>query len=275
MRNMSVPTIRKSDGTEEPFDVAKLEQSLEYAGVSSTARARIASRLLAEIKSGMSTDDIYRRAHEMLERDEEHPIAARYSLKRAIFELGPSGFPFERFFAEVLRSDGWRTQTGVTLRGRCAEHEVDILAERGNARVAIEAKFHNESAGKTDIKDALYVKARHEDLAAAHVGAITEGWLVTNTRFTHNAIRYARCSGLTLISWDYPEHRNLRTMVEDGKVHPITCLTTLTDTEKKHFLAKNIVLCKDAFTTHTLREEGVRPTHIPRVVEEARRLCGA
>lgn len=295
-----IPTnvlITKADGEQEPFDPVKLEHSLEYAGASSATRARIAARVLHELRPGMTTEEIYRHAFEMLQREEPHPVAARYSIKRALFALGPSGFPFEQFFAEVLRAHGWNARTGVALSGRCAPHEVDVLAEKDGKRVGIEAKFHNEPGGKTDIKDALYVKARYEDLRnAPEPGSrIDEGWLITNTSFTRNAIRYAQCSNLTLIGWDYPRApleanyrdelspnakplteraRNLMSMIEEARVHPLTCLTTLSDGEKHRLLDNKIVLCKHVSSPHLLEEYGIKPSRIPQVLEEANRLCG-
>lgn len=268
--------VKKADGEHEPFDSAKLEQSLERAGASSTARARIAARVLHELRPGITTEEIYRQAFNMLQRDEPHPVAARYSVKRAVFELGPSGFPFEQFLAEVLRAHGWHTRTGVTLTGRCAPHEVDVLAEKDGRRIGIEAKFHNEPGGKTDIKDALYVYARYEDLRNSPdpSSRVDEGWLVTNTRFTQNAVRYARCSNLTLLGWDYPQRRNLYDMIEEARVHPLTCLTTLSEGEKHRLLDKRIVLCKTVASSHLLHEYGIKPARISSVLEEARQLCG-
>jgi len=268
--------ITKADGEQEPFDPAKLEQSLEHAGASADARARIATRVVGELRPGITTEEIYRHAFEMLRREERLSVAARYSVKRAVFELGPSGFPFEQFLAEVLRAHGWNARTGVALTGRCAPHEVDVLAERDGKRVGIEAKFHNEPGGKTDIKDALYVKARYEDLRNAPdpSSRIDEGWLVTNTQFTRNAIRYAQCSNLTLIGWDYPRAKNLMSMIEEARVHPLTCLTTLSDGEKHRLLDNKIVLCKNVSSPHLLQEYGVKPARIPNVLEEATRLCG-
>jgi len=268
--------VTKADGEEEPFDPAKLEQSLEHVGASSTTRARIASRVLRELRPGITTEEIYRRAFDMLRLEEPHPIAARYSIKRAVFALGPSGFPFEQFLAEVLRGHGWKAQTGIALTGRCAPHEVDVLAEKDGKRIGIEAKFHNEPGGKTDIKDALYVHARYEDLKQAPdpSSRVDEGWLVTNTRFTRNAIRYAQCSNLTLLGWDYPREHNLVRMIEEVKVHPLTCLTTLSEGEKRRLLDHKVVLCKHVSSPHLLEEYGIKPSHIPQVLEEARHLCG-
>ena len=268
--------ITKADGEQESFDPAKLEHSLALSGASSTMRAKVLAHVMHELKPGITTEEIYRHAFEVLRREEVTPVAARYSIKRAVFSLGPSGFPFEQFLAEVFRGHGWKTQTGVALNGRCAPHEVDVLAEKNGKRIGIEAKFHNDPGGKTDIKDALYVHARYQDLRNTPEASsrVDEGLLVTNTRFTRNAIRYAQCAGLSLIGWDYPRSRNLLTLIEEARVHPLTCLTTLTDTEKHRFLDQKIVLCKDVSAPHLLKEFGVKPERVPHVVEEAKQLCG-
>jgi hypothetical protein len=273
---MTHPLITKADGQQENFDPVKLEHSLELAGASSTARARVVAHVIRELRPGMKTEEIYRHAFESLQREETIPVAARYSIKRAVFALGPSGFPFEQFLAEVLRAHGWRASSDVILTGRCAPHEVDVLAEKQGRRIGIEAKFHNDPGGKTDIKDALYVKARFDDLKQAPLASsrVDEGWLVTNTVFTQNAIRYARCSNLILLGWDYPHSRGLLTMINEGKVHPLTCLTTLTESEKRRFLDNKIVLCKSVTTKHLLQEYGVRPDRQPGILEEAQQLCG-
>lgn len=267
--------ITKADGNRELFDPVKLEDSLTRAGASSTMRARVLAQILHELKPLMTTEDIYRRAFELLKKEDSAPIAARYSTKRAVSALGPSGFPFEQFLAEVLRAHGWSVRTDVTLIGRCAPHEVDVLAEKDGRKVGIECKFHNEAGGKTDIKDALYVHARYEDLkqAPTQSSRVDEGWLVTNTQFTSNAIRYARCTNLTILAWDYPRTRGLMHMIEEARVHPLTCLTTLSDGEKRRLLGNRIVLCKSVQTEHVLKEYGVAPNKIPQVLEEAQRLC--
>lgn len=268
--------ITKADGEQERFSPEKLEHSLALAGASSTMRAKILSRIIHELRPGMMTEEIYRHAFSLLREHETTPVAARYSIKRAVFALGPSGFPFEQFLAEVLRSQGYQVRTGVNLNGRCAPHEVDVLAEKDHRRIGIEAKFHNDPGGKTDVKDALYVHARYEDLknAPEKSSRVDEGWLVTNTRFTRNAIRYAQCSNLKLLGWEYPRDRGLFAMIEAGRVHPLTALTTLSDGEKRRLLDKRIVLCKHIQTPHLLQEYGVKPARIPQVLEEARQLCG-
>jgi hypothetical protein len=267
--------ITKADGERELFDPHKLDQSLARAGAHTDARAHIIAHVSRELKDGMRTEDIYAHAFDILRKKGAPAVAARYSIKRAVFALGPSGFPFEQFLSEVLKAHGWTTRTGVALTGRCAPHEVDVLAEKGGRRIGIEAKFHNDAAGKTDVKDALYVHARYEDLARAPESSsrVDEGWLVTNTRFTRNAIRYAQCSNLTLLGWDFPRNRGLMQMIEQARVHPVTALTSLSESEKHRLLENKIVLCKSVQTPHLLEEYGVRPARIGAVLEEARHLC--
>ena len=269
--------ITKADGQEQLFDPFKLEHSLERAGASSLVRARITGRVVEGLKPGTTTAEIYRHAFELLRHEGVHPLAARYSIKRAVFDLGPSGFPFEQFISEVLRGHGWSTRTDQMVTGRCAEHEVDVVAEKDGRRIGIEAKFHNEPGGKTDIKDALYVYARYEDLSrSAHSRTrIDEGWLVTNTSFTINAIHYAECANLRLLSWDYPREKNLFAMIEEANVHPLTCLTTLSESEKHRMLEQRVVLCKSILAPHTLEQYGIKPDRIPQVIEEARALCAS
>lgn len=272
---MSHIFITKADGERELFASSKLDTSLARAGAAPNVRADILKRVEAHIQDGMSTEEIYSHAFDILKDTHAPAVAARYSVKRAVFALGPSGFPFEQFFAEVLKAHGWSARTGITLNGRCAPHEVDVLAEKNGRRVGVEAKFHNDPGGKTDIKDALYVHARYQDLEKApeRSSRVDEGWLVTNTRFTKNAIRYAQCTNLTLIAWDYPQGRGLLSMIEEARVHPLTCLTTLTDSEKRRLMDNKIVLCKDVRAGHLLEEYGVKPAKIPLVLDEAKNLC--
>jgi len=48
-----------------------------------------------------------------------------------------------------------------------------------------------------------------------------------------------------MIGWNYPEKGNLQDMIEGEVLHPITCLTTLSSTDKKILLVNRIVLCSD------------------------------
>ncbi len=240
--------IVKASGKKEPFQGEKLQSSLLRAGAQDKVAENIVKHIENEIKDGMSTSQIYKHAFFLLEK-ELKPVALRYSLRRAIMDLGPSGFPFEDFIAFILEEKGYAVKTGEIVFGGCVEHEVDVVAWNENKLIMAEAKFHNEIGIKSDLKVALYIKARFDDLKEVkHLYGkeryVDESWLVTNTKFTNTAIHYAECKGLQLIGWNYPKKGNLQDLIEDSGLHPITSLTSLTGSQKKLLLSKGTVLCK-------------------------------
>ena len=270
--------IVKSDGTREEFDSRKLETSLRKAGASPDVTLRIANHITREIEDGMSTSAIYHHAFEQL-RKFERPAAGRYSLKRAIADLGPSGFPFEKFVAELFKARGFETLTDQMVDGKCTSHEMDVIAWNENKLIMAEAKFHNEIGIKSDLKVALYIKARFDDLRSQKFmfgkeRALDEGLLITNTNFTTKAIEYCECAGVRLIGWNYPKVGNLHNLIEDEQLHPITCLSTLSPLEKKGLLEKGVVLCRSVRGDgQVLKDAGLSEKSIANAVEESKLLC--
>jgi hypothetical protein len=278
---MQVVEITKADGTREAFAREKLLHSLRRAGASDSASERIAQEIEADLQDGAPTSAIYKSAFEKL-KAYEHTAAPRYSLKRAVFALGPTGFPFEDFVAEIFRAHGYTAETRIMRDGACTVHEVDVVAEKDGRRIAAEIKFHNNPGLRSDVKTALYVHARSKDVAAhpsqadsgAH-GPIDEWWLITNTKFTTQAEDYGMCSGLKMVSWSRPAPGNLQDLIESSGVHPVTCLTTLSQAEKRRLLDDNIVLCR-SLRGHeaTLRSIGFSEEKIQKTFEEVSSLCG-
>jgi len=232
------PTIVKADRTIEPFDEQRLATSLVRAGAGEQIAGRIAGRIAATIVPGTSSREVYARAFALL-RKEGRPVAARYALRRALFEFGPSGHPFEDFVSHLFRAEGWSVETRKIIKGHCVPHEVDFYASNAaqNTYIAAELKYHNDPGYKTDLKIALYVKSRFDDIFACDPGLracpIDRGLLVTNTKFTTEAIAYAECAGVELLGWHYPETDNLFLRMSRAHIYPITTLTTLSPSEKR------------------------------------------
>ncbi|MBI2476262.1 MAG: restriction endonuclease [Candidatus Taylorbacteria bacterium] len=270
--------IVKNNGTREEFSTSKLLDSLTKAGASVEVREKIANHVAREIEDGMSTTAIYRHAFELLHKFEK-PVAARYSLKRAVADLGPSGFPFEKFVAEIFKAKGFETLTDQTVMGVCVSHEIDVVAWNENKLIMAEAKFHNELGMKSDLKVALYVKARYDDLKDREFlygprRRLDEGLLITNTNFTEKAIVYSECTGAKLIGWNYPKVGNLHDMIEDTGLHPITCLTTLSGMEKRNLMEKGVVLCRNIRESGAaLTAAGLSRDTIDNAVKESNFLC--
>jgi hypothetical protein len=273
-------TVVKVNGEKEAFDPNKLRNSLRRSGARDEVTESIVEHIIGELQNGMSTTHIYRHAFSLLRKIEERPVAARYSMRRAVFGLGPSGFPFEDYVSELFRANGYVVETGKIMQGACATHEVDMLAYKDDVFIGAELKFHNSAGIKTDLKTALYVRERFEDLKRAKGNVegklpyIEQGMLVTNTKFTRNAISYSKCVGLRLLGWNYPKRGHLEEIIERTGVYPITALTTLTQKEKINLLNQNVIVCNNLDSKmEVLTSAGVPPAKIGTVLEESQALC--
>lgn len=247
MQSSEGTVIIKANGERELFKPEKLFQSLVNSGADSSVAHEVTDKIYGSLAEEDKTEDIYNRAFDML-RQLESDAAARYSVKRALMDLGPSGYPFETFLSEIYKALGYETKTGILVQGRCVEHEIDVVATKGDERIGAEVKFHNKAGIKSDLKVALYVQARFEDIAAQSglesETDFTDRLLITNTKFTKQVEIYAACVGIQLISWDFPAKGNLQDLIEQTRVHPVSCLTTLSNAHKQQLMDNEIVLCR-------------------------------
>ena len=271
--------IKKNSIDVEPFSTQKLELSLQRSGASKEDIENIISKIQPEIYDGISSNEIYKKAFAYLKKS-NRTSASRYSLKRAIFELGPTGYPFERLVAALLREKGFNTTVSVILNGECVTHEIDVLAEKEGSVYAIECKFHSDSKVFSNVKIPLYINSRFLDIQKQwntnpkNTTHLKQGWLVTNTRFTIDAINYAKCVGLTLLSWDYPSKNGIKENIDTYGLYPITTLTTLTLKEKHQLIENDIVLVKELYkTSYLLKKIGISEIRIKRVLDEITHLC--
>ncbi len=269
--------ITKADGSTEYFKVEKLRRSLRRAGATPEEVNLIVSQIQEEIYDGIPTQEIYRRAFSIL-RKNELPTAARYSLRRALFSIGPTGFPFERLLARLFSVEGYQVRTGILIQGNCAEHEIDFAAFNDTHSFVGEAKFHARPGIKTDLQVAMYSYARLLDLKNNRICQdsicdIKEFWLVTNTKFTSAVRRYAECVGLRLLSWDYPKNDNLHDRLQRHRLYPITVLQNLTPSQTTILIERDIIVCQDLLeNTQVLRFLHISEQKQESIVNEAKAI---
>lgn len=266
--------IQKANGQIEEFDPQKFVQSLKHAGVEERIAQHVLSDMEKLLVEGMSTHTIYRKAFRLL-KQHSRTSAAKYNLKRAIMELGPSGYPFERLIGELWTRKGYEVEIGKVLKGKCVSHEVDVFAQNAEEVMFIECKFHNQPGHKNDIKIPLYVRSRFEDIKERmQNNAIFQHkkfsfGLATNTRFTKDALDYGRCSGMYLLAWDEPSHLSLRDLIYEAELHPLTCLTNVSEKAKKFLLDQKLITCRDVLEQpEHLRNYGYSAPRIERVLHE-------
>lgn len=273
--------VTKISGEKAIFDEEKLRRSLKRSKADDEVIDQVIAKIKAELYDSMSTKEIYRSAFSILRKKSAHS-ATRYKLKKAILELGPTGFPFENYISELLKFRGYTTEVGTFVQGHCVSHEIDIIAEKENSHLIIECKFHSDQRRFCDVKVPLYIHSRFQDVETkmkekpGHENKIFRGGLVTNTRFTSDALKYGLCMGMFMQSWDYPEDKNLRLLIDQSGLHPLTCLLTITNYEKKQLLDKGIVLCKNLIGREkVLKEIQISDTRIKKIISEVEDLCAS
>lgn len=271
--------ITKASGEKALFDEIKLRHSLSKAGAEDFQVNEIISELVKELYDGISTKRIYHLAFDRLKNRSKH-LAARYHLKQAIMELGPSGYPFEKFVGEILKYQGYSVEVGVIVKGKCVNHEVDVIALADHHHFMIECKYHNQRGTVCDVKIPLYIQSRFKDVEAewikipGHANRTHQGWVVTNTKFSTDAIQYGNCAGLKLLGWDYPIKGSLKDLIDDLGLYPITCLTTISKAEKQKLLDNKIVLCLELCENPKLLYDlGMNDLKVKRIIEEGQMLC--
>ena len=242
--------VRKASREIEAFSEEKVRSSLQRAGVEEKLINEILIHVKKRLYEGISTKEIYSYVFQFL-KETRSDLASKYSLRQGIMQLGPSGYPFEKFVAGILASEGYQVKTNQIINGKCISHEVDVVAQKDNFHFMIECKFHSRLGTKTEIKNALCTYARFLDLQNAwqngvdHSQKFYQAWLVTNTKVTSEVKIYGQCVGMRVISWGYPDDFSLRLLVEKHQLHPVTCLHSLSKSEKKKLLKKGIVFCHD------------------------------
>lgn len=256
-------TIRKASGETEPFEPSKLIQSLQRSGANEKTAREITGDVTKWLTEGVSTKKIYARAFRLLRR-KNNLHAVRYKLKRSLYELGPTGFPFEHLLGEILKRKGYRVEVGKVVAGRCITHEMDVIATGNNEQLLVECKYTKDQGKHVSIQVPLYVRARIDDIVMKrkemeeYHGYSFSGWIVTNTRFTSDSVEYARCSGLHLLGWDYPAGKGLKEWMEKEKIFPLSILNQLTRNQKDRLMEHGIVTCLQLHNNlHALDEFGL------------------
>ena len=271
--------IVKHSGDIVEFNPNKLKTSLLKSGASSSVVESILKSIQKQVYEGISTKEIYKMAFALLKKT-ANSHAARYNLREAIRLLGPAGFFFEKYIARIFDSEDYTTVTNLTLFGKCVSHEIDVLIKKNEIISMVECKYHVGRDAATDVKVPMYILSRYNDIKDRHhpifkqKDAVLGCWIVTNNRFTSDAVDFAKCSGLNLLSWNYPTNNNLKTKNDTGNLYPVTCLTTLTLAEKDKLLILDVILVKEIINnSNSLEKIGLSANRMKNVLKEASELC--
>lgn len=271
--------VVKYSGEVVDFDSQKLERSLLKSGAEKQVVENVIFQIQSQLYDGISTKKIYKLAFDLL-KEQSNSIAARYNLRASLEMLGPAGFYFEKYISMLFRKKGYDTRINLELQGKCVTHEVDVALKRKNEITMVECKFHSNRESVSDVKVPMYILSRFNDLKVVKHSifdsndSIDKCLIVTNNRFSEDAQKFAICSGLELLSWDFPQNNNLRNLIDGLQLYPITCLTTLSIDEKEQLLLQEIILVnqlKDK--SENLEFIGISSNRISIILKEVKGLC--
>lgn len=255
--------VIKKNKEEEVFDEEKFCKNLIHLGLDEESANKICKRIYEKIPSKISSSELFRTTLNELKK-EHIGLASKYNLKEAIYKLGPTGFPFEKYVGKILANYGYDTFTNFWVEGKCIEYEIDILAIKENEKFIIECKYHQEYGIKSDLKTVLYIFGRWVDIREKNEEL--KPWLITNTKITIDGIRFAECKNLKITAWKYPKDESLEKLIEDKFLYPTTILLGIPQNIIRNLIENNFVLIQD-FLFYSL-EDINKKTNIPMKILE-------
>ena len=272
--------IVKSTGEKQSFSWHKVYRSVKRVGGPSNLATQIADKLQEEVQPGWTTLRISRRVRALL-KQRKPSSAIKFNLFWAMTQLGPTGFPFQKYIARVFEAQGFKVVVEKWAQGKCVRHAVDFIADNGRTVYIGECKYHNTRGIKTNIDSVLHYFARFSDIQngssftqARREKKIIKTMLITNTQFTTKAIKYARCVGQELWGWNYPHRQGLETIIDARKVYPITILPSFRGGRLMQvFSEKGLTLARDVLDKESyLKKMNLSPKLLSSLQREAHQL---
>lgn len=270
--------VQKYSGELVDFDVNRLKGSLLKSGATEETVAHVWEKMSPTLFDGMTTRQLYKTAFQLL-KQQRNSLAARYSLKKALRDLGPSGYLFEKWVARLFRYYQYETKTGLILEGNAVSHEVDVVAQKEKSLLLIECKFRNTVDAKVNVTNPMYFLSRFLDLKEKSFNffgtdsLFSQAWLVTNAYLTKDAVSFGDYYGLHLLSWDYPMGNSIKNRVDTAGLYPLTCLTTINANEKEKLLSADYILVKDILDEpKSLNNLGATASRVKKIYKEAHEL---
>ncbi len=274
--------VINSSGEDEPFSYQKVYRSARRVNASKDLAREIAKAITREAYDGIKTSEIFRKVKELLYQHTPE-TALKFNLKEGMRKLGPTGFPFEKFIGEIFKSLDFKIKINQHLPGLCLDdYEIDFLAQKENLIYIGECKYRNVAGEMVHLRDALSNYARFLDIskgpsfaAKKYQNYKIKTIMVTNAKFTGQAISYSSCMDVNLLGWRYPQNHGLEYLIEKNNLYPVTILPSLKGYLKDIFVSEKIMLAQDVLKINAQKfskEFRISFRHLYNVIEEAKIL---
>lgn len=239
--------VINASGEKEPFSKRKVYRGVLNAGGTKEVAKKISEIIEKEAYPGITTLEISKKIKTLLWRF-SRKSSIKFALKEGMRKLGPTGFPFERYVKEIFLALGYRMRINLKLKGASgALYEIDFFAQNKKSFIG-ECKYHHIRGKKVNLGTALESYGRFLDLKNSSFFKRKRNLLpmiVTNTKFTDQAIKVAKFFKISLLGWRYPPKNGLQEIIERYKLYPITILPSFNINFKGAFIKAGKMLAKD------------------------------
>jgi hypothetical protein len=219
--------VTKADGSKQPFDKQKIINTCLRLQATPEQAQSIADKIEAKAYDGIPTKKILQMVFQYMKKYRP-AIGYQIDLKQAIAMLR-SKPDFEIFVAKLFEAMGYEVRTNLIIRGKCIEHEIDVIARKENEIILVEVKHHVNHHTYSGLDVFLQLNSTLEDLKLGYESGknnfkFTRAILICNTKVSDHGRRYALCKGLEFIAWKFPPEKGLERLIEEYKLYPITFL---------------------------------------------------
>jgi len=268
--------VTKADGSKQLFDREKVARTCLRMGANREIAEEIAEKIETRIYDGIETEKILKKIFRLLSRYQ--PILKHLTdLREGLSLMNPKP-EFERYVQIVLSENGYEVTPSQIIRGRCVEHEVDAIARKDNTTYFVEVKHHYNYHTTTGLDESRIARAVLEDVTEGfELGLnnlkIDRAMIVCNTKYSWHAKRYGECRGILQIGWSSPPYQSLQDMIEERKLHPITCLKGLKKETRERLTSAGVILMKQVVEEdpeQLIERTGMSKESIELIIEKAK-----
>ncbi|MFH1420944.1 MAG: ATP cone domain-containing protein [Candidatus Aenigmatarchaeota archaeon] len=243
--------VIKASGEREEFDKEKIIRTIKRAGLSERNARSIANMIEKKTRDGDTTNKIYHMIIKELDKTDE-PVSIIYRLREAITALDPK--IFERYTKKIFEAYGYQCRLDEIVDGKLVGHEIDVIA-RKEKTIMVECKHHTNPHRFAALGVIMSLWAKLDDIQKGYPKTtkykFDSAYLVTNTKLSEHAIRYAKGKNISYSAWKSGSEQSLDGMVSKKKLYPITILK-INNKEKATLLRNDIITIQDLLTAPSL-----------------------
>ncbi|MGA3110769.1 MAG: restriction endonuclease [Candidatus Bathyarchaeia archaeon] len=266
----------KVDGSKQLFDKEKVVRTCLRMGASRQLALEVAQKVEIRVYEGMPTAKVLQLIFRFMRKDKPG-VRYLFDLRKGLSLMG-SKPEFEVFIRVLLAHQGFEVSPNQILKGRCVEHEVDAIARKDGVTYFVEAKHHLSYHALTGLDESRIARAVLEDVSESfQLGRtdlkIDKAMIVTNTRYSEHAIKYGLCRGILQVGWNYPVNEGLESMIEQKRLHPLSCLRGLSSEDRLRLVDCGLVLIRQLLAedqSELARKTGLKLEVVKEIMEKAR-----